>query len=123
MKIKQRKEADVKRAVQDYLKLRNFRWFRMQSGQIMGQHKGKPWMMRLCPPGTPDFLVLRPIRPDQMGSLAIWLEVKRPLGPRGGSGGSDQSPEQVEFQRAAEANGERYRVVRDIEGLINALSD
>ena len=125
MKLKQRKEADVKKAVADYLKMRRVRFWRMNSGMLPMAYKGKSRFIHLCEPGTPDFLVLKPgywTRSEPECSTAIWLEVKRPLGPKGGTGGSEQSPEQIAFEEEAKRNGERYHVVRSIDDLVRALA-
>lgn len=114
-RTKQRSEASVKKAVADWLRAFGYRFFRMQSGQILGQHKGRPWMMRLCPPGTPDFIVLERI---PFATRVTWLEVKRPLGPKGGTGGSEQSEDQIAFQAEAGRHGERYAVVRGVDDLM-----
>jgi hypothetical protein len=124
---KHRTEAAVKKAVVNYLRLSGRRWFRMNSGSIPMAHNGKERRINLCPPGTPDFLVIqrgkRMVNVTLMDAIeVIWLEVKRPLGPKGGTGGSEQSDEQIAFQREAERCGERYYVVRSVEDVERALN-
>ena len=118
---KPRREADVKKVVIDWLTLHNYRFWRMNSGAIF---TGKR-LIQLHPPGTPDVLVIYrglicdSYREDDAvyGHCILWLEIKRPLGPKGGTGGSEQSPEQVQFQREAEAAGERYAIIRSMDDL------
>jgi hypothetical protein len=130
--VGEQSEAEVSKVCRDWLTLNHFRWFRMNSGVIpMGSGPNKR-MIRLCPPGTPDVLILLPIvarftepEPGATGidvsGGAVWLEFKRPLGVKGGASGREQTDDQRQFQRDAEAAGERYVVIRSLDDLVAAL--
>jgi len=112
------KEADVKRAVEDYLQLlRNQKklWFtRLNSGNAFKEFGGRRYRIKLCDEGTADYLV---ITMDDFlyeeTTEAIFLEIKSAKGK--------QSGKQKEFQAEVEEQGCSYFVVRsleEVEGLL-----
>ena len=56
-------EADLKRAVIDYLTYQqnagNLMWFPMNSGKAFVKRGGKEYMIQLCLAGTSDLLVVK----------------------------------------------------------------
>lgn len=54
------READLVRAVIQYLNARGAFAWRNQSGMIRGAHKGKPWAVRMGVKGMPDVLAVWP---------------------------------------------------------------
>ncbi len=105
-------EAEVKRAVCDWLTRHSYHWIRVQSGQIRGGYKGKTWMVKCAPPGTADLLVVLPPR-----GYALWIEVKS------NRKGSKQSPEQIEFAAKMATLGAGYRIVRDVSEMDRFMAE
>lgn len=113
-----KREKDLLRLVTDYLAAKKIEFYRMQSGKILGSHKGRSWAVKLCPPGTPDIQILQPaairytdILPGPIESFyrIIWLECKSDRGR--------PSAEQVLFGSRAIAKGQTYLVVRTLEDV------
>lgn len=107
------REAGPKADIIKLLEERGVRFFRMQSGDIMGKNKqGRTFRVQGNVAGTPDILVLGLKTLDNYidGAIPIWLEIKR-------SKGGKPSPEQLEFQQHAEALGESYLICRSAEEL------
>lgn len=116
---KPRKESEVKKAVQDWLKAHGYTFYRMNTGMSMMPGRGGKLMpVRFGTPGMADLLVILP-----PNGRAVWLEIKRPLGPRGGTGGSDQSPDQVLFADEQSRLGAGYRLIRDLDQLGQAMKE
>lgn len=110
-------EAEVKRAVQDWLTLYGYHWTRIQSGQVFGRYKNtagkvKGWNVQCAEPGTADLLVV-------MGpsGRAVWIEIKSERR------GSKQSPEQVEFATKMASLGAGYRLIRNVDQLPVAMRE
>ena len=101
------KESLIVRQILDYLNAKRVFNFRLNSGIIFGQHKGKQWAFRAHTLGTgvADICVPSP------GTL--WIEVKNEKGK--------QSIEQKEFEQMVTKLGHRYilaRSIDDLEGVI-----
>jgi hypothetical protein len=105
-------EAAVQKCVTDYLTAKRILFFRMNSGAVVSEYKGKSRMIRYGTPGMSD-LVAFPLRWDKPHTWRlpgiIWLEVKAPNGV--------QSDAQKSFQALVESNGHRYAIVRSLEDL------
>jgi hypothetical protein len=71
--MKIRSEASVKRAIQHALKAMGVICFRMNSGKMIIEHKGRRRMISMAPAGTADILAF-------VGPQPLWIEVKRPGG-------------------------------------------
>ena len=97
------RETDIQAAICDYLALRRHFFFRSNNIPVFGKSRGA---FRALPKHTPrgiaDIIVVHIGQP-------YFLEVKRP--------GTYQRPEQKEFQKAAEAAGALYAVVRSIDDV------
>lgn len=97
------RETDIQAAICDYLALRRYFFFRSNNIPVFDKSRGA---FRALPKHTPrgiaDIIVVHIGKP-------YFLEVKRP--------GTYQRPEQKEFQKAAEAAGALYAVVRSIDDV------
>jgi len=110
------KERDIQRAILDYLAARGVLAFRMQTGAVQSEYKGKSRFMRFGVPGMADVLAfIQPENCDEDFShqLAYWIECKAPTGK--------QSELQKSFQRQVEDHGHRYVVARSVEDVMEAL--
>src|SRR5437016_1004860 len=87
-------EKEIQLSICHYLELRKHFWWRNNSGAFKTERGG---FIRFGTPGSPDIIVVHVGHP-------YFLEVKRP--------GTKQSPDQIEFQKRAEAAGALYNVVR-----------
>jgi hypothetical protein len=118
----------VQRACLDLLAAERIRHFRMNAGDTIGVgENGKRWRKRGHAKGTADVLMLvrRLVRfTNDSGNVVrcvahvtepVWLEFKSTQGT--------QRPEQIEFQKEAEANGEMYLLIRDPSELQAWLKD
>lgn len=76
---------------------------------------GKTFPMRFGYPGCADVIGVLP------GGRFIGVEVKRPLGPKGGHGGSKQSDDQVKFQADVERCGGLYILARSIDDVADVV--
>jgi hypothetical protein len=109
-------EGAVVRSCIEYLRMVGVFAWRNNTGRanLIGAG-GKPRPVLFGYPGSGDiFGVLR-------GGVFLCVECKRPLGPKGGTGGSEQTPDQVEFQRRLEDAGGVYLLVRSASELREAL--
>lgn len=109
------KEAEVQRACLDALTLyRVFHW-RNNTGvaRLIGKG-GKPRPVRFGVPGAPDIMAIR--RGEFWG-----IECKRPLGPKGGAGGSVLSDDQAAFGNDIITSGGHYIVVRSASEMIEKM--
>lgn len=114
-----RTEASVKKACQQWLSAHGIEWHRMNSGMAMMPGRGgKPMPVRFGTPGMADILVILP-----PFGRALWLEIKRPLGPRGGDSHSKPTDDQVAFADKQSELGAGYRVVRSLEDLAQAVKE
>lgn len=57
-------------------------------------------------PGSADIFAILP------GGRFLAVECKKPLGPRGGTGGSVQTDDQIAFERAIKSAGGEYVLIR-----------
>lgn len=109
-------ENSTTKACIDYLRLNGAYVWRNNSRTVMVPGKGgtlRPMFFGF--PGSPDIIGLLP------GGRWIGVEVKPPLGPKGGVKGGKQSPDQVAFQREVEQRGGLYVLARNLDDLIAAL--
>lgn len=108
-------EADLKKAVEDYLKILEKQgklWYeRLQAGNLLATYDGKGYRrIRLCRKGTADYIVIQSMTLKPKGCWVTFLELKAPKGK--------QSEAQREFQRTVEALGAEYILVRSSNELI-----
>jgi hypothetical protein len=100
------RESQIQALICDYLAARRHFFFRANNIPGFNRNGDGSITMRRLPKHTPrgiaDIIVIHVGRP-------YFLEVKRPK--------TYQSPEQKEFQRAAEAAGASYAVVRSIDDV------
>jgi len=109
-------ENQVQAACQRFVLLRGGFVWRNQSRTVMVPGKGgKPRPMFFGLPGSPDLIGVYHGR-------AIGIECKKPLGPRGGHGGSVQSAEQIAFQQEFERAGGVYILARGVDDVEKALA-
>ena len=119
-------EAEIKRACEDYLQyqqnLGNLVWFRLNSGMIVANSKGKSYVVKGCQKGTSDLLVVRkgvvgacPVHTHTGVEVAmpIFIEVKRV--------GAKLSEAQWEFGHKVADVGADYRVVHSLDELMEIL--
>ena len=106
------KEADVKRAVCEWLTRFGYQWTRVQSGSIFAGYKGRVHRVDCAEPGTADILVILP-----PNGYALWLEIKSERK------GSKPSPEQIKFAETMARLGAGYRIVRSIDQLVSAMRE
>lgn len=97
------KESELKELTIGYLILREkqgvLMWLRLNAGIIpIGRR-----MIRLTPPGTADFLIIKQGKP-------IFIELKGDKGK--------QTEAQQDFGKLALENGAEYHVLRDFDELI-----
>lgn len=95
--------------------------WRNNSRTVMMPGKGgrmRPMFFGL--PGSPDIIGILP------GGRFIGVECKKPLGPKGGTNGSVQSPDQAAFQRECERVGGIYILARsmdDVEAVLKQIKE
>lgn len=106
--MKKSLEADTKRAIMQYLKLRKILHFRMNSGNQFLSYKGKTRCIRGHEKGTADILVFTKDECDY-NDYPVWLEVKTSTGK--------QSPDQKAFQEMVELEGHAYHIVRSLDDV------
>ncbi len=120
------KEADLQRAVSDYLQYKmnagDLYFDRLNSGSVLVKRGVKTYRVELCREGTADFMVVRkdiiPAYPTHIAVEApqvIFLELKGEKGK--------QLPEQGAFQKLVEAQGASYFIIRSIEELEEVLDE
>lgn len=98
------------------LQLRGAFVWRNQSRTIMVPGVGgKPRPMYFGLVGSADIIGVLP------SGRFVAVECKKPLGPRGGMGGSAQTPEQRTFQQDVERRGGLYVLARSVDELNAAL--
>lgn len=120
------KEAEVQKAILDYLAARHVLSFRMNTGAVSATYNGKNRFMRFGTPGMADILAFPtfgtcrsiPMRGGYYDvtlteQVPTWIEVKAPKGV--------QSELQKSFQKQVEEHGHRYilaRCVDDVNGVL-----
>ena len=89
--------------------------FRMNTGAVHSEYKGKSRFMRFGVPGMADILAFIPTYLDGtlVGETPIWIEVKAPKGV--------QSELQKSFQKQVEDHGHRYAICRSVEDVEELL--
>lgn len=115
------READVLKAVTDYLAAKRIWFERRNTGAFKGEHNGRRRFVRFSRPGTADVMALIgycskcgfrapcPNPGDQILHAIYWLECKAPTGR--------QSEAQKEFEREVTEQGMKYAIIRSIEDL------
>lgn len=110
-------ERDTQKAILDYLAAKRILAFRMNTGAMKAEYKGKMRFMRFGVPGTADVLAFPKAawNPetratlDYWNTLPVWIEVK------------DLKGKQTEVQKSFEAlvvmHGHRYILARSLEDV------
>ncbi len=104
-------EGAVLKSIMEYLAARRVLCFRMNTGAVVSEYKGKKRFMRFGTPGMGDVLAFRQVYDPACNYFHIdvlWLEVKAK---------GKQSEAQKSFQAMVEAQGHRYAVVRSVEDV------
>ena len=105
-------EAQTQRLIMDWLQAKGILAFRMNTGAMSGEHKGKKWFMRFGVPGMADILAF-PFCSTSLEQCPAWIEVKGPKGK--------QSEFQKSFQQQVEIHGHRYILAYSLDDVIKAL--
>ena len=120
-------EGDLKGAAKGLLTVLEKRgkliFLRLNAGMLIAENKeGKRRAIKLSPPGTADYLVLRARRIMVLGRMAeevlptceiTFIELKAP--------GKKQTPAQKAFQSRVEAQGAEYWLIDDYDELERRL--
>lgn len=113
--MKRPRESDIQRTILAYLRLRRIPHFRNNTGTAMLPGRGgKPMPVRFGATGWPDIIAI-------VSGRFVGIECKRPLGPKGGTGGSDQTPEQQTTQRDIVQAGGVYILARGLDDVTREL--
>ncbi len=102
----------MKNSILAYLRLMRFFHWKNNTGAV----KIGGRFVEFGEPGMPDICMILP-----KSGRFVGIEVKRPLGPRGGANGSEQTPEQIGMQKKIEANGGVYILARSVPDVITEL--
>jgi hypothetical protein len=110
-------ETQISKSIMDYLAARRVLAFRMNTGAVSAEYKGKTRFMRFGVPGMADILaftrrwpcLIVPDKHQDNPIIPTWIEVKTAKGK--------QSELQKSFQAQVEAEGHRYAVVRSIDDV------
>ena len=112
------KETDIQRAILDYLAAEHMLAFRMNTGAMVSEYKGKKRFMRFGTPGMADILAFDresvkegAWRHEEI--MPVWIEVKAEKGK--------QSELQKSFQQQVEREGHRYILAWSVDDVIEAL--
>lgn len=103
-------EANVQKAITDFLDAKKVFWMRCNAGDRLMQSKGKTYRIKGHEKGTADLLVLLKTRPE-MWPQPVWIEVKRP--------GGKQSAEQKAFAWKMIEHGCTYLLVDSVDQVID----
>ena len=112
------KEAELKKAVADYLTLgmNQGKWYfdRLNSGRTLAVYNGAQRMINMCRPGTADFMVFAKngLRIEGCPHL-LFLELKGDKGR--------QSAEQKDFANQVERHGAEYHLIKSLDELMMIL--
>ena len=118
-----RSEAEVKKAIQDYLKAKGYMVFRMNAGAMFASYKGRTRKIQMNPAGTADLLVLTKEKLAYRTwndvvffeyNKVIWIEVKA-------SHSGTMSKEQRLFQKMVKDEGHVYILARSVEDVMRVL--
>jgi hypothetical protein len=118
------KESDLKRTCEGFLgalqNMGRLMYLRLNSGSMLVEYKekanesfykrGKQRMIRMCPPGTSDNLVIL-----QKPTRNIFVEYK-------GDGGK-QSEVQLRFEKMVMGQGHEYWLVSDFDAFKEAMEE
>lgn len=111
-------EADVKKAVEDYLTYQQnqgrLMFLRLQSGSLLVKYGDRFNKVNMCPPGTADFVVFQGGVQGLPICQVTFIEIKSAKGK--------QSSEQKAFEILAQMQNCRYVLVRDAGGLEDILA-
>jgi hypothetical protein len=112
------KESEIQRAILDYLAVKKILCFRMNTGAMSGEHRGKKWFMRFGVPGMADILAFPVIQLPIDGYATkricpVWIECKAPTGR--------QSALQASFEAQVVGEGHRYVLARSVSEVEAAL--
>lgn len=97
----------VVKPIMDYLRAEGILCWRNQSGVMIGEYKGKPWVVRMGTPGVPDIVALLP------GGEPWFIECKLP--------GKSQNADQVWFAECCAVLGYYYSVETNLADVIMAV--
>lgn len=108
----------IQAAIMDWLAAEHILAFRMNSGAMFGEYKGKRWAVRFGTPGMADVLAFddwEPALPSAMMRLCVptWIECKAPKGV--------QSEDQKSFEQLVKSYGHRYILAKSLDDVIAAL--
>jgi hypothetical protein len=112
------KESQIQRAIMDLLAAERIPAWRMNSGVMAGEHKGKKRFVRFGEKGMADILAAprgprNPITGYYGSRLFLWIEVKTATGV--------VSDEQISFHHHVIGNGMNYIVARSVDDVIEWL--
>lgn len=111
-------EALIQAAILDWLAAKHILAFRMNSGAMFGEYKGKRWAVRFGTPGMADILAFddwEPALPSAHLRLIVptWIECKALKGM--------QSEDQKSFENLVKSYGHRYIVAKSIDDVERAI--
>ena len=99
-------EAEIQRAITDYLSAERIWWMRMNSGAFVLWTEGKRRFFRSGTTGMADILCTPPSFKSGRPFI-LWIEVKSHIGR--------QSQNQIDFQAEVEEHGHVYLLARGLE--------
>lgn len=102
-------EAQTQALILDYLQAKGVLAFRMNTGAMRAEYKGKSRFMRFGVPGMADVLAF----PLNHTMEVLWIECKAPKGTQSGL--------QRSFQEQVESHGHRYILAKSLEDVKEAL--
>ena len=113
-------EGAVLKQIMDWLAAEHLLSFRMNTGAVQSEHKGKKRFMRFGVPGMADILAFSSRDGEcecqeynRLIREVVWIEVKAPKGK--------QSELQKSFQAQVEAEGHKYILAYDVSDVEAAL--
>lgn len=106
-------EAQIQKAILDYLDAMKIPAFRRNTGAFAGEYKGKRRFVRFSEKGQSDIWGVIPARILEPGGLHFEIEVKRP--------GEKPTPEQDEWLRSMAKAGCIAFVATSVEDVERAL--
>jgi hypothetical protein len=114
-------EGMVLKQILDWLAAKHILAFRMNTGAVASEYKGKQRFMRFGTPGMADILAFPPNKrivwsnyDHSRETNVLWIEVKSEKGK--------QSELQKSFQKQVENYGHKYVVARGITDVNEVLS-
>jgi hypothetical protein len=115
------KESQIQRSILDLLAAERIPAWRMNTGAMSGEHKGKKWFMRFGEKGMADILAI-PKKRECIPPLYIrdipqvlWIEVKTADGK--------VTDDQRAFGNHVADNGMHYLIARSVDDVIKWLKD